>query len=154
MRRSLLWLSLAGWLAAALCAPAANGRVIKVLPQFLDLKGRNSLTPGLFERDSYQARLRNHTNECSGMQFKVQWKTSGRPVAPLRVQVELRGVARGDFPRQLVLTQSVEPRKWFSRWATVPLVGQDYKDFGEVTAWRATLWEGNRLLGEQRSFLW
>jgi hypothetical protein len=154
MRRLLMWLSLVGWLAAALAASAATGRVIKVLPQFLDLKGRNSLTPGLYERDTYQAYLRDHTNQCSGMRFHVQWKTKGQSAAPVKLQVELRGVARGDFPEQRVLEKPVEPRGRFSHWAEIDLVGEDYKSFGRVTAWRATLWEGTRLLGEQKSFLW
>jgi hypothetical protein len=154
MRRSLIWLALVGSLAATSSAPAATGRVIKVLPQFLDLKGRNSLSPSLHERDIYQAVLREHTNQCSGMQFNVQWKTKGQPAAPLKLQVELRGVARGDFPKQLVLEKSVEAGGWFSHWAEIPLVGEEYKSFGQVTAWRVTLWEGPQLLGKQQSFLW
>jgi hypothetical protein len=154
MRRLWMWLWLVGWLAAALCAPAATGRVVKVLPQFLDLKGRNSLSPSLHERDVYQAFLRDHTNECSGMRFNVQWKTKGQPAAPLKVRVELRGIAHGDFPRQLALEAPAELRGWLSHWTAVSLVGKDYQDFGRVTAWRVTLWEGSQLLGEQKSFLW
>ena len=154
MRRLLNWLGVAGWLAGALCAPAATGRVIKVLPQYLDLKGRNSLTPSLFERDKYQAYLRDHTNECSGMQFQVQWKVKGERSAPLKLKMELRGVSQGDFPRQLVLEKVVEPRGWYSYWDGLKLVGEEYRNFGRLTAWRATLWEGERMLGEQKSFLW
>ncbi len=154
MRRSLIWLVLGGWLAGVVGASAATGRVIKVLPQFLDLKGRNSLSPSLYERDVYQAHLRDYTNECSGMQFLVQWKCKGEPAAPLSVHLELRGAARGDFPKQLVLEKAVKPGGWFSHWAVLTLVGPGYKEFGRVTAWRATLWEGKRLLGEQKSFLW
>jgi hypothetical protein len=145
---------LVGWLGSLWSAQAATGRVIKVLPQFLDLKGRNSLSPSLYERDAYQAVLRDHTNQCSGMRFNVQWKTKGQPAAPLKLKVELRGVAHGDFPKQLVLEKPVEPRGRFSHWAEVPLVGAEYKSFGQVTAWRVTLWEGTELLGEQKSFLW
>jgi hypothetical protein len=154
MRRSLICLALVGWLAAAWAAHAATGRVIKVLPQFLDLKGRTSLTPSLHERDIYQAILRDHTNLCSGMRFNVQWKTKGQTTAQLKLQVELRGVARGDFPKQLVLEKAVEARGRFSHWTEVPLVGEEYKSFGKVTAWRVTLWEGPELLGKQQSFLW
>ena len=154
MRRLLILVSLAGWLAAALGAQAATGRVVKVLPQFLDLKGRNSTSPSLYQRDMYQAFLRVHTNEVSGMRFVVQWKIKGKAAAPLKVQVELRGVAQGDFPRQRVLEKTVVPRGWFGYWAALDLLGEEYKDFGKVTAWRATLWEGTTLLGEQKSFLW
>lgn len=154
MRRSLIWFVLVGWLAAALCAQAASGRVIKVLPQFLDLKGRNSLSPSLYERDAYQAYLRDHTNKCSGMCFNVQWKSKGQPAAPLKLQLDLRGTAHGDFPKQLVLEALVEPCGWRSRWTRITLVGKDYEAFGKVTAWRVTLWEGSQMLGEQKSFLW
>ena len=154
MRRSLIWLSLFAWLAVALSASAATGRVIKVLPQFLDLKGRNSLTPSLYERDQYQAFLRLHTNDCSGMRFQMQWKAKNHPAAPLKLRLELRGVAHGDYPKRLTLEEPVEPHGWFSQWTRFDLVGEAYKEFGQVTAWRVTLWEGNRLLGEQKSFLW
>ncbi len=154
MRRFLIWWIILGWLALAVSAPAATGRIIKVLPQFLDLKGRNSETPSLYERDLYQAHLLRATNECSGMRFYVRWKAKGKAAAPLNIQVELRGVARGDFPKQLVLEKPVEPGGWFSHWAKFDIVGEQYKDFGRVTAWRVTLWEDKRLLGEQKSFLW
>ena len=154
MRRLWIWLALAGWLAAAGSASAATGRVIKVLPQFLDLKGRASLSPSLYARDVYQAILREHTNQCSGMQFVVHWKTKGQAAAPLKLRVELLGVAHGDYPKQQVLEKPVEPCGRFSHWTEVLLVGEDYKSFGKVTAWRVTLWEGSQLLGEQQSFLW
>ncbi len=154
MRRSFMWVILVSWLAVAWSAPAATGKVIKVLPQFLDLKGRNSLTPSLYERDNYQAHLRQYTNECSGMRFNVEWKAKGAAATPLLLRVELRGVARGDFPKARTLEKPVTPGGWFSHWAKFDLLGEAYKDFGRVTAWRATLWEGDRLLGEQKSFLW
>jgi hypothetical protein len=154
MRRLLLWLALVGGLVVAWSSQAATGRVIKVLPQFLDLKGQNSLSPSLHERDVYQAFLRDHTNQCSGMRFNVQWKTKGQPATPLKLQVELRGVAHGDLPKQLVLEKPVEPGGRFSHWTEVTLVGEEYKSFGQITAWRVTLWEGTQLLGEQQSFLW
>ncbi len=154
MRRFLIWLAVVGGLALAMSAPAATGRVMKVLPQFLDLKGRNSLTPSLYERDLYQATLLRETNLCSGMRFNVQWKAKGQTNAPLKIQLELRGVAHGDYPKQLVLEKPVEPRGRFSHWTLFELLGEAYKDFGRVTAWRVTLWEGPRSLGEQKSFLW
>jgi hypothetical protein len=154
MRRMLLCLALVGGLAIAGSSQAATGHIIKVLPQFLDLKGRNSLTPSLYERDVYQNVLREHTNQCSGMRFSVQWKTKGHPAAPLKLRVELRGVARGDFPKHLALEKPLEPSGWFGRWSEIPLVGDEYKSFGRITAWRVTLWEGSQLIGDQQSFLW
>jgi hypothetical protein len=153
-------------LALALPCGAATGRVIKVLPFYLDLQGRHTRSPSLFERDVYQAYLLQNPEKRSGMMYDVHWKTKGPTAAPLRLQVELRGIAEGNLPTQAVLEQAVPSggQKRSARllrlaglsphWTGLILSGQKYKQIGAVTAWRATLWEGDRLLGEQRSFLW
>jgi len=135
-------------------AGAATGRVLKVLPHLLDLQGRHALSPSLYERDAYQARLRDHRNQVSGVRFDVEWKTKGEPAAQLSVIVEMRGIVQGVEPRQYVIEEKVQGGGWFNHWTKIVLAGADYKNFGEVTAWRVTLWEGEKLLGEQKSFLW
>jgi hypothetical protein len=154
MRRSLLWLSLLCWLAACLPAQAATGRVLKVLPHFLDLDGRNTRTPSLYDRDAYQFFLRDHPEKRSAIRFDVQWKAKGPFENKLKLRLEVRGIAQGNLPKQLVVESPVQPPSWFSRWNSLSLNGDDYKQFGEVTAWRVTLWEDDRLLSEQKSFLW
>jgi hypothetical protein len=134
---------------------AGTGRVIKVLPQYLDQKGRAALSPSLYERDAYQVILRDHPERRSGIAFFVEWKTKGGIWQPLNMQIELRGVAQGNTPKQLVLLEPLENTGGvFTHWANVRLEGKAYKDFGAVTAWRVTLWEGQTLLSEQKSFLW
>jgi hypothetical protein len=154
MCRLLSWLLFAGLLAVAVSAPAATGSVIKVLPQLLDLRGRNSVSPSLYERDAYQAFLRQHTNQVSAMQFNVQWKTKGKPDGPVRLRVELRGLIRGTQPEELVLEKPVQPGGWFTHWTAVLLSHEQFQKLGKVTSWRVTLWENGQQLGEQRSFLW
>jgi len=146
----VLWLLL----AFALPGSAATGQVVKVLPFFLDLKGRHTLTPSLYERDAYQFFLRQHPELRSGMSFDVHWKAKGAAASPLKLKVELRGILEGKSPRGTVLEASVERSGWLGSWTQIKLTGKPYADFGDVTAWRATLWEGDKLLGEQRSFLW
>jgi hypothetical protein len=154
MRRLFICLPLVCWLALTLSAQAATGRVLKVLPLFLDSKGRSALSPSLYERDAYQAVLRLNPAQRSGVRYAVQWKTKGSAAEPLKLRVELRGVAQGSLPKQLALEQAVTATRWFGRWTDLVLSGDQYKNFGEVTAWRVTLWEGSQLLAEQRSFLW
>src|SRR5256885_1559084 len=148
MRRPILILALFCLLCAA--ASAETGRVIKVLPQFLDLKGQHALSPSLYDRDAYQAYLRLHTNEVSGMRFAVQWKASGSATTPLKLRIEILGVTHGESPAKVVLEKEVKPG-WLNHWVSLPLTGDDYKRIGEVTSWRATLWEGDQLLAEQKS---
>ena len=141
--------------AAAFPSTAATGKVIKVLPQFLDLKGRTSLTPSLYDRDAYQAQLRLHPERRSGMRFFVQWKAKGQVANGLRLRLELRGGAQGELPKGFVMEDSLPPKTgWFSHWADLDLKEETYKDLGGVTSWRVTLWDGDKLLGEQNSFLW
>jgi hypothetical protein len=154
MRRLFFWLLLSCLFTVALPAGAATGRVIKVLPHFLDLKGRRALSPSLYERDAYQAWLREHPAERSGLRFDIQWKARGAADAPLKLRVEARGVVREGRPQQAVLDQQVVFKGWLSQWNSAALTGEDYKSLGEVTAWRVTLWEQDHLLGEQKSFLW
>lgn len=129
------------------------GHVVKVLPLFLDAHGRVAPSPSLFDRDAYQYYLLEHTNEISGVRFDVEWNAHRAGGLNLKLRLELRGIGAGGFPTQAVLERTVTP-KWFHHWTSLTLSGVDYKKLGEVAAWHATLWDGNELLGEQKSFLW
>lgn len=153
MRRLWVILLLLGSLSAAVASDAASGRVVKVLPLLLDSGGHDAVSPSLFDRDAYQFYLRRHTNEISAIRFDVLWKASKAGDAKLKLRVELRGLGTNGLPRQATLEQPVTPG-YFRRWTSLALKGEDYKNFGELVAWRATLWSDDRLLGEQKSFLW
>ena len=153
MRRLLVTLLLLGSLAAAFASDAPSGRIVKVLPLFLDLKGHDAISPSLYDRDAYQVYLRQHTNEISAIRFDVLWKASNAKDAKLKLRIELRAVSADGLPRQTALEQSVTPGS-FRRWTSLTLGGADYKNFGALVAWRATLWSDDQMLGEQKSFLW
>jgi hypothetical protein len=163
MRWSLTILLLLGSLAAAFASDtvtglprqskAAAGRVVKVLPLFLDLKGRDAISPSLFDRDAYQAYLREHTNEISAIRFDVLWKASNAKGAKLKLRAELRGIGANSLPRQTILETEVTPG-FFRSWTSLTLGGDALKNFGSLVAWRVTLWDGDRMLGAQQSFLW
>lgn len=133
-------------------AAAASPRLKKVLPQLIDAKERNSLSPSLYERDAYQASLRAHPNERGGIRFAVLWGGASKG-KNLRLRVEMRGV-RNDAIRVETLEAPVQKTGWFSTWSSIVLRGDGYKKFGELAAWRVTLWDGDKQLSEQKSFLW
>ena len=137
---------------------AVTGRVVKVLPFLLDKQGRDSLSPSLFDRDAYQAHLRAHTNEVSAVRIDVLWKATKAPAGKIKIAVELRGVGTNNVPKLRTLEARVTPSRWNKwtegDWTELPLAGEDYQSFGAVVAWRATLWNGDQKLGEQKSFLW
>ncbi|HLZ55201.1 MAG TPA: hypothetical protein VKS19_12030 [Verrucomicrobiae bacterium] len=153
MRRLLLSLLLLGSLSTTFAGDVVTGRIVKVLPFFLDLKSHEALSPSLYDRDAYQAYLRRHTEQRSAIRFDVLWKISNAGEAKLKLRVELRGLGADGMPRQATLEQTVPPH-FLRHWDSLTLGGGDYKNFGELVAWRTTLWADNQLLGEQKSFLW
>jgi hypothetical protein len=140
-------------LLTTVVSQAASGRVVKVLPHLLDLEGRHSTSPSLYDRDAYQAELRAHPEKRSGIRFDILWRGRGEPRQKAKLRVELRGAAKGNVPSEKTIETEVT-LTGISKWAALKLEGEEYKKFGEVTAWRVTLWDGDQLLGEQKSFLW
>ena len=153
MRALLILLSLLGVVTAARAADAVSGRIVKVLPFFLDQQGRNAKSPSLYDRDAYQAYLNQHTNQVSAMRYDVWWKATPAPDAKIKIALELRGIGTNSIPKLETLETNVVPGK-YRQWTSIPLAGGDYENTGRVVAWRVRLWNDSQLLGEQKSFLW
>ena len=153
VRWLLMTFLLLGSLAVGAAAETPVGRVVKVLPMFLDQQGRDSLTPSLYDRDAYQVQLREHPQQRSALRVDILWNAAHTGAAPLKLRVELRGIGTNSLPQQITLERPVTTR-WFRKWTSLLLGGEDYQKCGDVTAWRVTLWSGGQRLGEQKSFLW
>lgn len=140
-------------LAGTLPIAAASGRIVKVLPHWVDRQGRIAVHPSLFERDAYQAMLRADRSACGGLRFDVQWKARPKPGAQLRLKVELVTTTTS---RQtpLVLERPVKARTGWSRWSRVLLDGEAFQKAGGIISWRVSLWNSNDCLAETTSFLW
>jgi len=129
----------------------AATKIIKVLPHFLDLEGRESLNPSLYERDAYQALLRRDPTKLSALRFDVQWRS--KEDRPLTLRVEMRGDNKTQATKAVV-EKTEKHVSGLSKWTGLTLEGEEYRKFGELIAWRVTLWEGQMLVGEKKSFLW
>ena len=153
MRALMILLVSLGFVAAVQAADAVTGRIVKVLPLFLDQQGRDATSPSLFDRDAYQAWLREHTNQISALRFDVLWKATKSPGEKVKIALELRGMGTNSEPKLKTLETNVVPGT-FRTWTEIPLAGADFREFGAVVAWRVTLWHGGKQLGEHKSFLW
>jgi hypothetical protein len=153
MQRSVRFLLLL-LIAIAPALHAAPAKIVKVLPQYLDTQGRHTLSPSLYERDAYQVRLRDNPSQRSGIRFFIQWKAPKADAKrTFKMRVELRG-AHGTDVRNETLEARAGKTGFFTNWASVSLTGEEYKKFGNLIAWRATLWDGDKQIDEQKSFLW
>src|SRR5262245_36195071 len=132
-------------------ASAATAKIVKVLPHLLDEKGRHTLSPSLYERDAYQALLRKTPDKCSALRVDVKWKAQPADSVPLKLRLEIRG---SQAPKPFILERAIEHKPRYNRWTSLTLDGASYKKAGGILAWRATLWAGDKLLAEQKSFLW
>jgi len=148
---------LLGSVLVASAAAPVSGHIVKVLPLYLDQNGRDAVSPSLFDRDAYQAYLRDHTTDVSTLRFDVLWKGSAEKHVKFRLQAEVRGIGPDGLPRQVLVEKEVGPGL-FSRWTSLALdvngIDKVYKNLGTLVAWRITIWNGNQLLSEQKSFLW
>jgi len=129
---------------------ADAGKLVKVLPFLIDQIAKS---PSLFDRDAYQAYLRIHTNDVSGIRYDVLWKAGPSAVDDLKLRVELHGVGEASLPKLKTLEADLAPGK-SGAWTQMKFDGDEYKNFGSIIAWRATLWSGTNLVDEQKSFLW
>ena len=127
---------------------AHPGKISKVLPHWLDLQGRHTLSPSLLERDAYQSKLRADRGLCSGIRFDVKW--SRNTGGDVKLQLELR--VTGDA-KPIVLEQAMKPSRR-GGWDSVTLDGDAFKGIGKLIAWRVRLLDGDAVLAERRSFLW
>lgn len=112
------------------------------------------MSPSLFDRDAYQAYLRNYPEEVSGIRYDVLWKAKRGANQKLTVRIELRGMYDEQTPRTKTIETTLEGRDSIRRWTGLELSGEDYTRFGKITAWRATLWCNGEMLDEYKSFLW
>lgn len=137
---------------SAVSSPAAEQRVIKVLPHFMDQEGRHANTPSLFERDAYQAWLRKNPEEQSGIRYDIQWQSfiSGEYV--MRLELIGRVVEGVSKSRRIERTLVVKNSR--RSWDTIKFEGEEFKAFGQVVAWRVSIWQGDALLAKKQSFLW
>ena len=136
------------------CATAFGGeaRIIKVLPQLLDLQGRNALNPSLFDRDAYQLQLRLNPQQVSALRFEVQYKTRGFD-GPLLLRLEMRGSKTALGERHIFETE-VKPGGWFAKWGRIQLDREMSERVGTLVAWKASLLKDGEIIAQQESFLW
>lgn len=124
-----------------------------MLPQLLDQHGRHTLSPSLYERDAYQFHLRKTPSARAGARLAVQWKAKKVDWAKLTLRAEMRCLL-GDKLHSVTMEKPAVKSGRFSSWSEFRIEGADYKTFGQIVAWRVTLLEDGRQLGQLESFLW
>jgi hypothetical protein len=132
-------------------AGAAEGGIIKVLPHYLDTKGRHANGPSLLHRDIYQRFLRDNPGKIRALRFDIKWRGTGLDPQTAKLRVEVRSSKAG-VPVK-IFEQTLKPGRR-AQWTAVLIKADDYKKLGKMESWRATLVGGGQVLAEEKSFLW
>ncbi|MCD6340126.1 MAG: hypothetical protein J7M29_12205 [Verrucomicrobia bacterium] len=154
MRKAWLCFLLLALAAPAGVEAAASGRILKVLKFYVDAKGRHARSPSLYQRDAYQAWLRQHPEARGGLRICVHWAANREAQKEgLRLRAELI-TANSSKAKPIVVERAVRRGFLGRKWDALELLGKPYRKAGRLIAWRVTLWSGKKLLAEERSFLW
>ncbi|HTG45512.1 MAG TPA: hypothetical protein VK633_13380, partial [Verrucomicrobiae bacterium] len=133
----ILRLCITTWLLSCSLGFAGETRIIKVLPQLLDLHGRNAINPSLFDRDAYQLYLRQNPTNISALRFEVQYKAKTIE-GSLLLRLELRG-SKTELGKRHIFETQVKPSRWFASWGRIQLDQSTSEMLGSLVGWRATL---------------
>ncbi|MBR90514.1 MAG: hypothetical protein CMO66_04475 [Verrucomicrobiales bacterium] len=140
---------IAFYLLATVAVGAAEGNIAKVLPHYLDKKGRHTDGTSLLHRDVYQRKLREDPSLIHALRFDIKW--SAADVTEGKLRVEIRSSKAG-VPVK-VFEAPVKPAKR-THWTSVLINPNEYKKLGKMESWRVTLLDGGTILVVQKSFLW
>jgi hypothetical protein len=127
---------------------ARPSKISKVLPHWLDLNGRHTLSPSLLERDAYQAKLRADRTLCSGIRFDVKWDKNMSGNVKLQLELRVTGEAK-----PIIRELAIKPSRR-GGWDAITLDGDAFRAMGKIIAWRVLLLHSDIELAECRSFLW
>ena len=151
----LLCLSLIGHASSpSSAAEPSEVKIVKTLRHLLDKQGRHTISPSLLDRDAYQAFLRDHPENVTGLRFDVQWRREKRDMGNLKLRVEIRH-GSGSTIENVTQTVAIEtPSRRRSQWQQIAITGDAYRALHEVIAWRVSIWQEGAELASQESFLW
>jgi len=77
----------------------------------------------LYDRDAYQAFLRDNPDKRSALRFDINWKAKRSKSEQLVLRIELRGSGR-DLSNPIVLERPVRPSRFFRNWSSLRLMGR------------------------------
>jgi len=133
------------------CVGLSKESIVKVLPHYLDDEGRHSDGPSLLHRDVYQKKLRDEPELINALRFDIKWRGSGLGAETAKLRVEVRSSKAGVTPQVFEQQVKLGGR---ANWTGVLVSAEEYRKIGKMESWRATLLVDDKVLAEQKSFLW
>lgn len=99
---------------------------------------------------NHGAILADEVESRRGHYFVISWVNKG-PAANFTTRFEYRQVKTKDVVRTLTMDHA--NIKGSAR-STFAVLGDAYRTYGPVVSWRFTVWQGDKIVGEEHSFIW
>ena len=137
-----------------LACSTTTPRVLEVTSR-TRLKDIGPLDEDLFAYDRasrIQYEPRDLSSDAQREEFYVRWTapptSRSGPASVDRVKFEYRQVGKPNTTFEQNYVPHGESSKVFA------VRGEDFRSGGSVSAWRVSLWDGDQLVAEKKSFLW
>ena len=82
----------------------------------------------------------------------VHFKTASASTN-LQLRIELRCNKEGQVTNSTRVA-SVSRTGFIGRWQSLKIEGEAFEKLGSVLAWHVSLWDADRQIAEQKSYLW
>ncbi|MDP0492574.1 MAG: hypothetical protein Q7Q71_16125 [Verrucomicrobiota bacterium JB023] len=142
----LLLVAIAGLLAACGTREVVEVKQFTVRETEVDWS-EDPLVRGEMQKRLYGAISQKERRDRLGQYFSIRWRV---PQGPVAVVFDYRQSGTGSRIHRL--------RKDYgfggSEVVEIAINGENYRESGRVTSWRARVYRDDQLLGEKRSFLW
>ena len=141
-------------LAATFALVSCGSREPLVVKQFTlrevdKVWSEDALIQGEGRKRLYGAVSRKEREDRKGQYYSVRWRAS-EAGEPVRVEFAYRQASTGSQVK--VLQHELQAAK--TGVVEFSIAGESYRTGGRVLSWRMRLYQGEALLGEQKSFLW
>ncbi len=135
------------------CATSEPVAITKVNPYHLKSTSIVATDDRMLEfehrRHLYGAIDRSDSSKKMGKYYSVFWKTSTRSPATVRFDYRQPGTGFQILTKEIEI---VRPKR--SNVTKFEILGDEYKDGGGVSQWRASVVESGTVVAEYASFLW
>jgi hypothetical protein len=144
-----------GWLALTFLGACSNGDPALKVKQFhlREVSAERSQDP--FVRGEEQRRFFGAVSMAErklrlGQYYTVSWRNPAAG-APVRVVFEYRQAATTD---KVLTLENTFPAAAKAGQGEFAIIGNDYQTNGRVLAWQVTVFRGDEIVGQRRSFMW
>ena len=136
--------------------PVSRGgyAVLKVNRNLLDNLGYETFAVGDLKKEAdYQYMLRHSPLKQKGVRFHIKWKAPRRSGA-IRLVLDVQGLNAANLTTRDTVTQNYPDMDGWAEWSTIDITGKQFKQIGEIMAWRVTICSGDRVMAELPSANW